>query len=650
MKNKVRSIFQLIFLGLVVYVGVRPIFDSSYAQDFEAYCPFGGISSFFSKLNLGTMSCQMSTTQVALGFGLLLGVLLFGKLFCSYVCPLGTIMEWIGKLGDKLNLRFDIPKIIDRPLRALKYVLLFITVYFTMTASELFCKEYDPYFAIVNLFKNPDITMLYAIISVVIVLLGSFFFRMFWCKYLCPLGAISNVFLNMYGALGVIIIFVIIRASGVNLGYEYLLGGLVLVGLITEVFFKRGFFLPFAKVKRSNDSCNNCGLCEANCPQGIDLTKHDVITDIDCNLCSDCVHSCKVKHSITVGNKKVSKYLAPVVTVVLIAASLWYSSTFEFTTISERWGDFEKINNVETFHMEGLKTVKCYGSAMALKNQLDEVPGIVGLDAYASSHTVDIYFDPSKISAEKVKEALFTPTKQEVNKFKKNMTDSISVAQIGILGLFDNLDFINLSWALKKNAGVYGFETQFGEPVAATIYFNENICTLAQIRKLITAEQIKVKTTKGFEMREIEFKIEGSKLLPGKIDVAEYFKRMFKSYDKAFNKYKKYSKEELAVFIFPMPEAASPLAKRQLSFLMSHLSNDEGVVRFATNYTTEINAFVFFNPQKTTVEKVIEALKAKKITVTFVGGKKEEVDNPFSLNPVGVVKPANEVDLPEIIK
>lgn len=650
MKNKVRSIIQLIFLGLVVYVGVRPIFDSSYAQDFEAYCPFGGISSFFSKLNLGTMSCQMSTTQVALGFGLLIGVLLFGKLFCSYVCPLGTIMEWIGKLGDKLKLRFDIPKVIDRPLRALKYVLLFITVYFTMTASELFCKEYDPYFAIVNLFKNPDITLLYAIIAVAIVFLGSFFFRMFWCKYLCPLGAISNVFLNMYGALGVIIVFVIIRAAGVNLGYVYLLGGLVLVGLITEVFFKRGFFLPFAKVKRNNESCNNCGLCEANCPQGIDLTKYDVITDIDCNLCSDCVHACKVKHSITIGNKKVSKYLAPVVTVLLIGLSLWYSSTFEFTTISERWGGFEKIKNVESFHMEGLKTVKCFGSAMALKNQLDEVPGIVGLDAYASSHTVDIYFDPSKINAEKVKEALFTPTKQEVNKFKKNMTDSISIAQIGVLGLFDNLDFINLSWALKKNAGIYGFETQFGEPVTVTIYFNQNICSLKQIEKLITADQIKVKTVKGFELREIDFEIEGVKLLSQKIDAAEYNKRMFKSYDKAFNKYKKYSKEELSVFIFPMPEAASPLAKRQLSFLMSHLSNDEGVVRFATDYSTEILAYVFFNPKKTTVEKVIESIKAKKITVTFVGGKKEEVDNPFELNPVGVVKPAIEVDLPEIIK
>ncbi len=651
MKNKIRIIFQFIFLALVVYVGVRPIFDPSYAQDFEAYCPFGGISSFFSKLQLGTMSCQMSTTQVALGLGLLLGVMLFGKLFCSYVCPLGTIMEWIGKLGDKLKIRFDIPKIIDRPLRLLKYALLFITIYFTMTMSELFCKQYDPYFALVNLFENPDITLIYAIIGVVITILGSLFFRMFWCKYLCPLGAISNIFLNIYGALGVIALFAILKLWVIkDLSYVYLLGGLVLVGIVTEVIFKRGFFLPFAKIHRNNDTCNKCGLCEAECPQGIDLTKHDVIDDIDCNLCGDCVKSCKVKHSITIGKTKVTNYLPPIATIVLIGLSLWYASTFEFTTISERWGNFEKIKNVEVFRMEGLKSVKCYGSAMSLKSQLTLIPGIVGLDAYASSHTVEIYYDPAIMNAEKVKESIFTPAKQEVNKVDDDMKDSISVCEVGVLGLFDNIDYSNFAWALKKGEGIYGYETHFGEPVKAIIYFNENLTSLIQIERLIKAKTIKVRIPKGFDIREINFKVEDSKMIPGKIDVKEYRQRMFKSYNKMFNKYKTYKPEQLKVFVFPMPEAGEASAKRSLSFLMSHLSNNEGIVRLTTVYTDAIYAYVYFNPEKTTVEKVKEDLMSKKITVTYVNGEKDTVDNPFELNPVGEVKTAVEVNLPDIMK
>ena len=123
MKNKLRVYIQLFFLALVGYVAIRPLFDSSYVADFEAYCPFGGIASLGSKLSQGTMSCNMSEVQVMLGIGLLVGVILIGKLFCSYVCPIGTVTEWLGKIGDKLKVRIEMPKILDRPLRALKYVI-----------------------------------------------------------------------------------------------------------------------------------------------------------------------------------------------------------------------------------------------------------------------------------------------------------------------------------------------------------------------------------------------------------------------------------------------------------------------------------------------------------------------------------------------
>jgi len=42
------------------------------------------------------MACNMSETQLLLGLGLLLGAVFVGKLFCSYVCPIGTFTEWIG--------------------------------------------------------------------------------------------------------------------------------------------------------------------------------------------------------------------------------------------------------------------------------------------------------------------------------------------------------------------------------------------------------------------------------------------------------------------------------------------------------------------------------------------------------------------------
>ncbi len=243
MKNKIRILIQSIFLGLIAYVAIRPVFDPNYLADFESYCPFGGLSSLGSKLNQGTMSCNMSETQVVLGIGLLIGVLLVGKLFCSYACPIGTVSEWLGRLGDKLHVRINIPQKLDRPLRSLKYLLLFATLYFTMTSSELFCKEFDPYFSSANLFSNNDIVLYFAIPAFAITILGAVFFKLFWCKYLCPLGALSNIFLNVIGAGTVIISFIIANVLGADLSYVWLIAGLVLVGIVNELGFMQSFLI-----------------------------------------------------------------------------------------------------------------------------------------------------------------------------------------------------------------------------------------------------------------------------------------------------------------------------------------------------------------------------------------------------------------------
>jgi hypothetical protein len=296
--NTMRIVFQSIILALIGYVAIRPFFGGGYVADFEAYCPFGGISSLASKLNQGTMSCTMSEVQVMLGIGLLVGVIVIGKLFCSFVCPIGTITEWLGKLGEKWNVRIEMPALVDRTLRVLKYGLLFVTVYFTMTSSELFCKEFDPYFASAELFKNSDIVLYFAIPATLMTILGAIFFRLFWCKYLCPLGALSNIFLNVVPAGVLIGVFVIARLMGVEVGYVWLVAGLVLVGAVTELGFMRSFIFPAAKITRNTEACTDCGICDDKCPQGIKISQYTEkctvnITEKDqhqvsCTCLSDC--------------------------------------------------------------------------------------------------------------------------------------------------------------------------------------------------------------------------------------------------------------------------------------------------------------------------------------------------------------------------
>lgn len=647
MKNRIRLLFQLIFLGLVGYVAVRPAFDKGYAADFEKYCPYGGVASFMSKLNQGTMACTMGEVQVALGIGLLIGVLLVGKLFCSFACPIGSVTEWLGRLGDKLKIRRDMPRWLDRPMRSLKYIILFLALYFTMTSSELFCKEFDPYFATANLFGNADTVLYFSIPAFILAVAGALFFRLFWCKYLCPLGAVSNVFMNVTGSGSVIIIFIIAKYFIPDLSYAWLVGALAVSGLVTELGFMRSFLSPIPKITRNVQRCTSCGLCDRKCPQGIKISSYERVNHIDCNLCSDCLSTCPVKNTLSISGKKSFRHLAPAAFVVFLLLSLGAASRLNFTTISERWGDFASISDMATYERAGLKNVKCYSSSMALKGRLETVEGIVGLDTWASAHAVKIYYDPARISVQKVKASLFTPAKQEIRPIKDPSLTRLSIWQAGVNHLFDVYDFIYLAAALKQEGGIYGFETRYGEPVMLTVFFDASKTSPGKIKQKIEQDEVEVQLGELIQNVKIDFEVhdEGRKL--GSLLVPDYRKRIFRLYDRMFNGYEEYEEKQLHAFIFPMPEAANPALRQRFSSLTSHLSADEGIVRFSTRYLDGPSAIIYFDPEITNTENIKKALVKPVLTVFTSDTETMDVPNPFHMKPEGKTVKVSELTIDE---
>ncbi|MGE5382550.1 MAG: 4Fe-4S binding protein, partial [Omnitrophica WOR_2 bacterium] len=190
--NPYRLATQWIILFLLLYLVVRPYINRSYTSDFEAYCPFGGLQAFSSFLVSNSLACSMTTTQIFMGLGLVVAVILISKLFCSYICPIGSFTEWFSRMGRKLKVNFEIKGTADKLLRILKYGLLFLTFYFTITSSELFCKTFDPYYALFSGFSS-DVVISYASLALLLAIPGSFFIRQAWCRYACPLGAASNI-------------------------------------------------------------------------------------------------------------------------------------------------------------------------------------------------------------------------------------------------------------------------------------------------------------------------------------------------------------------------------------------------------------------------------------------------------------------------
>ena len=145
LKNWLRHLIQWGAL-LAIIIFLTKVFGTQNA-DPEAYCPFGGLQTLGTYLVAGSMACSMTMTQIMMGVVLAIAVILFSKLFCGYLCPLGWGSEYLDKLRAKMKIKSLVIKngsITDRLLRLFKFVLLFIIFYYTINDSELFCKNLTP--------------------------------------------------------------------------------------------------------------------------------------------------------------------------------------------------------------------------------------------------------------------------------------------------------------------------------------------------------------------------------------------------------------------------------------------------------------------------------------------------------------------------
>ena len=632
--NYFKNTFQIVIVLLLAYMVIRLFTDSNYIADFEAYCPFGGMMALSSFLVSNTLACSMTEAQIFMGIALIAGVILFSKLFCSHVCPLGTFTEWLGKLGDKMKMRYTIKGIADRILRILKYGLLFITFYFTINSSELFCKEYDPFYAMFSGFGH-DVVLIYAIPSLAVMILGAVFVRQFWCKYLCPLSAATNIFSYFFVFAGIMIIYLILIYARVEISWVWPLAVICIAGFLLESITMKGLVFPSFKITRNEITCTDCQLCDESCPMGIDVSTALKVKHIDCHLCGDCLYSCPEKETLQI-NKKELKWMPATASVSLIAIALYLATVVELPTINMKWGNEQQLNQASIFTQSGLKNIKCFGSASSFATKMKSVPGILGVEAYVQSHSVKVYYDTSAFDDEGIKKVIFTPTKTLL-RYPAAETNEITVVTLGIDKLFDTYDSFYLQQLLKQNKGIYGIKTEFGEPVQAWLYFNQNELTKNDFKDLIEVEKLTYKSRGKDITVPVKFEVPYLKDSTYTVSRIEFMQQMFKPFNQVFNDYKTYNQDHLAVYRTSMPQAMNPSLRRQLSYLMSHISTDTSIVGFKTLYTEKPMADVYFVKEKMDEENIYSTLIADTLTVHYRGGKTGKIRNPFKFKEKGKI-------------
>jgi polyferredoxin len=183
--------------------------------------------------------------------------LLLKKAFCSWLCPVGTLSEMLWKLGRKMfKANIALPRWLDIPLRGLKYLLLgfFVYVIGKMSAEMLLDFMQQPYGIIadvkmLNFFRHIGET---GIIVIGVLMLLSVLIQNFWCRYLCPYGALMG-----------------------------------LVAMLSPI-----------KIRRDEEACIDCAKCAKACPSQLPVDRLVEISSAECTACMSCVAVCPAENAL----------------------------------------------------------------------------------------------------------------------------------------------------------------------------------------------------------------------------------------------------------------------------------------------------------------------------------------------------------------
>ena len=260
--QNLRHAMQLAFLALNVWIGIQFYlfvrhYESGGRSLLVARPP--GVEGWLPIASLMNLKVLLSTGRIPTlhpaGMFLLIAFLamswIFRKSFCGWLCPVGTASEYLWRLGRKIFRRnFRLPRRADIALRSLKYILLalFLFAVGSMSVPAIHAFLEGPY-GIVDDVKMLNFFRLLGLTGGVVMamlILTSVFVQNFWCRYLCPYGA--------------------------------------LMGLVSLASPPR--------IRRNANLCIDCGKCAKACPSALPMDRLITIKSAECTGCMQCVAAC----------------------------------------------------------------------------------------------------------------------------------------------------------------------------------------------------------------------------------------------------------------------------------------------------------------------------------------------------------------------
>ena len=266
--QRIRFGVQLFFGAIALWVGIQFVMWVRYYESggttlrvarpdgVEAWLPIASL------MNLKAFVLTRTVPEMhAAGMFMLVAFLsisvLYRKAFCSWICPVGSISEWLWQTGRLMFKRsLTPPRWLDIGLRGLKYLLLslFLYVVIAMPVPEIRAFLGGPYGLVADVKMLNFFRHMGQATAIVLVVLGgaSLVVKNAWCRYLCPYGALMG-----------------------------------LVALVSPT-----------RIVRNADACIDCAKCAKACPAGLAVDVLPSVRSAECTACMSCVAVCPAEGAL----------------------------------------------------------------------------------------------------------------------------------------------------------------------------------------------------------------------------------------------------------------------------------------------------------------------------------------------------------------
>ncbi|MGH4139021.1 FMN-binding protein [Clostridium sp.] len=229
-----RLITQLILfvlspgLFILAFSGLKSIYEMIIKGDFNLIAAFPSLIEFITAIVI---------------------TIVLGRFFCGWICAFGTYNDLLHLLSKNVfKINFKVDKKVDAALKYVKYIVLLLLVIVVWTMGSKVLDTSSPWDAFAQITNFPQVLSDYTIgvILLILISIGAFFVERFFCRYLCPLGAVFNIFSR--------------------------------IGIL--------------KIKKPTDKCGSCRLCTNNCSMGLSLYEVESVRGGDCINCFKCIETC----------------------------------------------------------------------------------------------------------------------------------------------------------------------------------------------------------------------------------------------------------------------------------------------------------------------------------------------------------------------